>query len=69
VLAVLFAAAGPSKTPWYIAGAVLAIYAVILAFIGLRSPEFPFGERGERGVIAVSVVLVVIALGAAILTG
>jgi hypothetical protein len=69
VLAVLYAAAEPTKTAWYIAGAVLAIYAVVLAFIGLRSPDFPFGKRGERGVIAVSVVLVVIAIGAAILTG
>jgi hypothetical protein len=69
VLAVLFAAAEPTKTAWYVAGAVLAIYAVVLAFIGLRSPDFPFGKRGERGVIALSVVLVVIAIGAAILTG
>ncbi len=69
MLAVLFAAAEPTKTAWYIAGGVLAIYAVVLAFIGLRSPDFPFGKRGERGVIAVSVVLVVIAIGAAILTG
>ena len=69
MLAVLFAAAEPSKTAWYIAGAVLAIYAVALAAVGLRSPDFPFGKRGERGVIAISRVLVVVAIGAAVLTG
>ena len=69
MLAVLFAAAEPSKTAWYIAGGVLAIYAVVLAFVGLRNPDFPYGRRGERGVIALTVVLVVIAIGAAVLSG
>ena len=69
MLAVLFAAAEPSKTACTSPVAVLAIYAVVLAAIGLRSPDFPFGQRGERGVIAFSLVLVVIAIGAAVLTG
>ena len=69
MLAVVFAAAEPSKVPWFIAGGVLAIYAVILAAIGLRRPGFPFNARGERLVILVSLALVVIAIGAAILTG
>jgi hypothetical protein len=69
VLAVVFAVSEPSKVPWYIAGAVLAIYAVVLAAIGLRRPDFPFGAAGERLVILVSLVLVVVAIGAAILTG
>jgi hypothetical protein len=69
VLAVVFAAAEPSKTAWYIAGGVLAIYAVVLSAIGLRRPAFPFNARGERLVILFSLVLVVIAIGAAIATG
>jgi hypothetical protein len=68
VLAVLFAAAEPSKVPFYIAGGVLAVYAVVLAGIGLTQPEFPFSVRGERAVIAVSFVLIVIAIAAGILT-
>jgi hypothetical protein len=68
VLAVVFAASQPSKVPWYIAGGVLALYAVVLAAIGLRRPDFPFGRAGERLVILVSVVLVVIAIGSAILS-
>ncbi len=69
MLAVVFAAAEPSKVPWFIAGGVLALYAVILAAIGLRNPEFPFNLRGQRLVMLVTFVLVVIAIGAAIATG
>jgi hypothetical protein len=68
VLAVLFAAAEPSKVPFYIAGGVLAVYAVVLAGIGLTQPEFPFSVRGQRAVIAVSFVLIVIAIASGILT-
>jgi hypothetical protein len=68
VLAVLFAAAEPSKVPFYIAGGVLAVYAVVLAGIGLTQPEFPFSVRGQRAVIAVSFVLIVIAIAAGVLT-
>ena len=54
MLAVVFAAAEPSKVPWFIAGGVLALYAVILAAIGLRNPEFPFNLRGQRLVMLVT---------------
>jgi hypothetical protein len=69
VLAVVFAASEPSKVPWYIAGGVLALYAVVLAAIGLRRPEFPSGAAGQRLVMLVSFALVVIAIGSAILSG
>jgi hypothetical protein len=62
----LFAAAEPSKVPFYIAGGLLAIWAVVLSWLGLTRPEFPFGQRGQRGVISISFVLFVIAVGAAI---
>ena len=68
MLAVLFAAAEPSKVPFYIAGGALAVYAVVLAGIGLTQPEFPYSVRGQRAVIAVSFVLIVIAILAGILT-
>jgi hypothetical protein len=41
---------------------------VLLAGIGLSRPEFPHNEAGQRGVIAVSSVLIVLAIGAAILS-
>jgi hypothetical protein len=68
VLSLLFAAAEPSKVPFYIAGAVLVLWAVILAGVGLTQPEFPGSQRGARGVMALTLVLVVIALLAGILT-
>jgi hypothetical protein len=64
----LLAAAEPSKVAWYIAGGALAIWAVVLAAIGLRRPDFPGDLRGQRGVIAISFLIVVIAIGAAILS-
>ena len=64
----LLAAAETSKVPFYILGGVLALWAVILAGIGLSRPQFPGGRQGERGVIALTLVLVVLAIGAAILT-
>jgi hypothetical protein len=55
-----------SKVPWYIAGGALALWAVVLARLGLRSPTFPGGTGGQRGVIAISLVLAVVAMGAAV---
>ena len=60
--------AEPSKTGFYICGGLLASWAVVLGVLGLRSPDFPGSLRGERGVITISVVLVVAAMAAAVLT-
>ena len=64
----LLTAAETSKTPFFIIGGALALYAVILATIGIQRPGFPFNARGQRGVIALTVLLAVLAVGAAILT-
>jgi hypothetical protein len=63
VLPLLLAA---SKTPFFIGGGVLAIWAVILATLGLRNPSFPGNAGGQRMVIAVSLVLAVVAMGLAV---
>ncbi len=68
MLATLTAVAEPSKVPFYVAGGILAVWAVVLAGVGLTQPEFPFGDRGQRGVVGLSFVLIVIAIAAAILT-
>jgi hypothetical protein len=68
MLTALLAAAEPSKVPFYIAGGALAVYAVVLAGIGLTRPSFPYNDRGERAVIGVSLVLVVIAIAMAVVT-
>ena len=64
----MFAASEPSKVPFYLAGGVLAAWAVVLAGIGLTRPEFPFNVRGERGVIAISFVLMALTIAMAIVT-
>ena len=65
---VLVTAAESSKTAFYILGGLLAVYAVVLAGLGIRSPAFPGNEGGARMVILLTGVLVVLAIGAAILT-
>jgi hypothetical protein len=55
-----------TKVPFYIAGGALVVWAVLLAFLGLRSPTFPGGAGGQRGVMAISLVLAVIAMGCAV---
>ena len=62
-------AAEKSKTAFYIAGGVLVVWAFVLSMaIGMRRPNFPGNLRVERGVIAVSVTLVLATLAAAVLT-
>ena len=60
--------AEPSKTAFYLCGGALAAWAVALGFIGLRSPEFPGSESAQRGVIAVTSVLVLAAMATAVIT-
>jgi len=60
--------AEPSKTAFYVCGGVLAVWAVTLGFIGLRSPDFPGGNSGQRGVIAITAVLVLAAMATAVIT-
>ena len=60
--------AEPSKTAFYLCGGALAAWAVVLGFIGLRSPDFPGNERTSRSVMAISAVLVVAAMASAVIT-
>ena len=62
--------AEPSKTAFYVAGGLLAFYAVVIAFVGVKRIEtFPASKAQARGVMALSVVLVAAAMAAAVLTG
>jgi hypothetical protein len=61
-------AAEPSKTAFYLCGGALAAWAVILGLLGLRSADFPGGLSGQRGVIAISVLLVVATMATAVIT-
>jgi hypothetical protein len=68
VLTLILAADEPSKVPFYIAGGLLVAWALGLAAVGLTRPAFPGSERGARGVMAVSVVLMLFAMAMAVVT-
>ena len=68
LLPVLAAAGEKSKTPFYIAGAVLAAWAVLVSVVGVTRPGFPGGRTGERAVISVSVLLVALTITMAVVT-
>jgi hypothetical protein len=55
-----------SKTPFFIGGGVFAVWAVVLATLGLRNPSFPRNAGGQRLVMAISLVLAVAAMGLAV---
>ena len=58
-----------SKVPFYIAGGLLVAWALIVSLLlGMRRPDFPSGKAQERGVIAVTTVLVLAAVSAAVIT-
>jgi plastocyanin len=64
----LAAAGEKSKTAFYVAGGVLAAWAVIVSLVGVTRPGFPGGPPGERAVIAVSVLLVALTITMAVVT-
>jgi hypothetical protein len=71
-LTIVFAAAEgeeSSKTLFYLAGGLLAIFAVVIAAIGTkRIGTFPSSRGQARGVIGLAALLVVFAMAAAIVT-
>jgi mannitol-specific phosphotransferase system IIBC component len=58
----------PSKTPFYILGSVAAVWAFVLFAVGMRSTAFPGSVAAQRGVIAISVLVVIGAMASAVLT-
>ena len=68
MVSALLTTAAVSKAPFYIAGGVLAIYAVILAAVGITQPKFPYSARGARGVMLLSFLLVVVTIAMAVKT-
>jgi plastocyanin len=58
-----------SKTPFYIAGGVLVAWALFISLgIGMRKPDFPSSLGQQRAIMAVSAVLVVLAVSMAVVT-
>lgn len=62
-------AAEKSKVPFYIAGGVLVAWAMVVSMgIGMRNPSFPATLGAQRAVMAISAVLVLVAVSMAIVT-
>jgi uncharacterized cupredoxin-like copper-binding protein len=62
----LVLAAEKSKTPFYIAGGLLVAWALFVS-LGLgRKPDFPSSLAQQRGIMAVSAVLVILAVSMAV---
>jgi hypothetical protein len=58
----------PSKAPFYVAGGVLAAWAVLVSFVGITRPDFPTSATAMRGVCAISVLLAATAMTLAVVT-
>ena len=59
-----------SKTAFYLLGGLLALWAVVVSAIGIsRHEAWPGNATAARGVMGISVVLVVAAMAAAVATG
>jgi hypothetical protein len=54
-------------TAFYFLGALFAIWAVVVSFLGIRKHDFPGTRSAERLVIVVSVALFLAAVGAAVI--
>ena len=59
MLTVLATGFESAKVPFYIVAGASAIWAVLLAFIGLSRPNFPGGQRAGRLVMLLSFGLMV----------
>lgn len=57
-----------SKTLFYVLGGVAAVWAVVLFAVGMRSPSVPASPGAQRGVIVVSVLVVVAAMASSVRT-
>ena len=57
-----------SKTPFYIAGILLVVWALAVATLGIRNERFASEKRVGRTVMAVSAVLVLATMAMAVVT-
>ncbi len=65
----LVLAAEKSKVPFFIAGGVLVLWALLISMgVGMRRPDFPNGPGQQRAVMAVTAVLVIVAVSMAVVT-
>jgi hypothetical protein len=51
-----------SDVPFFVAGGLLACFALLISVFGFKKPDFPASEGAARGVMAVGTVLVASAM-------
>lgn len=51
-----------SETPFFVAGGVLAGFAILISLVGFKRPTFPGSAGAQAGVMALSVCLVAAAM-------
>jgi len=61
--------AEPSKTPFYIAGAVLVVWALVVSLVGIKSDSFAASKASGTLIAVVSAVLVAAAMFTSVITG
>jgi hypothetical protein len=60
----------PSKTPYYVAGSALVVFAVIVSALGIRSHgHWPTSPGAARAVMGLGALLVAATMATAVLTG
>ena len=58
-----------SKTPYYVAGGLLVLFALSLGALGIVREDFPSSRGATFGVLGVGSVLVLATMASAVLTG
>ena len=59
-----------SKALFYVFGGLLAVWAVVVSAIGIKAHDsFPPSRSAARGVMAISVLLILCAMASAVITG
>ena len=59
-----------SKVLFYVCGGLLAVWALVISAIGIKAHEtFPPTKGARNGVITISLVLTVLAMASAVITG
>lgn len=55
-----------SETPFFVAGGIFAVYAILVSVYGFKKPDFPATAAAARGIMSAGAVLMVAAVSTAI---
>ncbi len=55
-----------SETPFFVAGAILVAFAILISVVGFKKPDFPGTAAAARAIMAVSTTLVVATVASAV---